>query len=100
MRPNLKLKDPLTSRVKILAKLNIAERRLPRMAASAAGQHGRRQKVIDYRVSILPTLFGEKIVMRLLDSDKLMLDLTKLGFEPESLVAWDRQISKPMAWCW
>jgi type IV pilus assembly protein PilB len=51
--------------------------------------------VIDYRVSILPTLFGEKIVLRLLDSDKLMLDLTKLGFEPESLAQWDRQISKP-----
>ncbi|MCX6547812.1 MAG: ATPase, T2SS/T4P/T4SS family, partial [Acidobacteria bacterium] len=56
---------------------------------------GGRQKVIDYRVSILPTLFGEKIVLRLLDSDKLMLDLTKLGFEPESLERWDRQISKP-----
>ena len=96
MRPNLKLKDSLTSRVKILAKLNIAERRLPqdgriKLRVNMQG----RQKVIDYRVSILPTLFGEKIVLRLLDSDKLMLDLTKLGFEPESLVAWDRQISKP-----
>ncbi len=96
MRPNLKLKDPLTSRVKILAKLNIAERRLPqdgriKLRVNMQGK----QKVIDYRVSILPTLFGEKIVLRLLDSDKLMLDLTKLGFEPESLVAWDRQISKP-----
>ncbi|WLT30608.1 GspE/PulE family protein [Geothrix sp. PMB-07] len=96
MRPNLKLKDPLTSRVKILAKLNIAERRLPqdgriKLRVNMAG----RQKVIDYRVSILPTLFGEKIVLRLLDSDKLMLDLTKLGFEPESLERWDRQISKP-----
>lgn len=96
MRPNLKLKDPLTSRVKILAKLNIAERRLPqdgriKLRVNMQG----RQKVIDYRVSILPTLFGEKIVLRLLDSDKLMLDLTKLGFEPESLERWDRQISKP-----
>ncbi len=78
MRPNLKLKDPLTSRVKILAKLNIAEKRLPQ----------------DGRIK-LPCLFGEKIVLRLLDSDKLMLDLTKLGFEPESLERWDRQISKP-----
>jgi len=96
MRPNLKLKDPLTSRVKILAKLNIAERRLPQdgRIKLRVNMNGR-QKVIDYRVSILPTLFGEKIVLRLLDSDKLMLDLTKLGFEPESLERWDRQICKP-----
>jgi type IV pilus assembly protein PilB len=87
MRPNIKLKDPLTSRVKILAKLNIAERRLPQDGRIKLRVNmGGGQKVIDYRVSILPTLFGEKIVLRLLDSDKLMLDLTKLGFEPESLV--------------
>ena len=96
MRPNIKLKDPVTSRIKILAKLNIAEKRLPqdgriKLRVNLNGK----QKVIDYRVSILPTLFGEKIVLRLLDSDKLMLDLTKLGFEPESLAQWDRQISKP-----
>ena len=96
MRPNLKLKDPLTSRVKILAKLNIAEKRLPQDGRIKLRVNlGGKQKVIDYRVSILPTLFGEKIVLRLLDSDKLMLDLTKLGFEPESLDKWDRQISKP-----
>jgi type IV pilus assembly protein PilB len=96
MRPNIKLKDPVTSRVKILAKLNIAEKRLPqdgriKLRVNLGGQ----AKVIDYRVSVLPTLFGEKIVLRLLDSDKLMLDLTKLGFEPESLQQWDRQIEKP-----
>jgi len=96
MRPSIKLKDPVTSRIKILAKLNIAEKRLPqdgriKLRVNLGGQ----AKVIDYRVSVLPTLFGEKIVLRLLDSDKLMLDLTKLGFEPESLVAWDRQICKP-----
>jgi type IV pilus assembly protein PilB len=96
MRPNIKLKDPITSRVKILAKLNIAERRLPqdgriKLRVDLSGN----TKVIDYRVSVLPTLFGEKIVLRLLDSDKLMLDLTKLGFEPESLVMWNRQIAKP-----
>lgn len=96
MRPNIKLKDPVTSRIKILAKLNIAEKRLPqdgriKLRVALSGQ----QKVIDYRVSVLPTLFGEKIVLRLLDSDKLMLDLTKLGFESESLERWDRQISKP-----
>ena len=96
MRPNLKLKDPLTSRVKILAKLNIAERRLPQDGRIKLRVNmGGRQKVIDYRVSILPTLFGEKIVLRLLDSDQLMLDLTKLGFEQESLDRWDRQICKP-----
>ncbi len=96
MRPNIKLKDPVTSRIKILAKLNIAEKRLPqdgriKLRVNLGGQ----AKVIDYRVSVLPTLFGEKIVLRLLDSDKLMLDLTKLGFEPESLEQWDRQICKP-----
>ena len=96
MRPSIKLKDPVTSRVKILAKLNIAEKRLPQDGRiKLRVQLGGKQKVIDYRVSILPTLFGEKIVLRLLDSDKLMLDLTKLGFEPESLQQWDRQISKP-----
>ena len=96
MRPNLKLKDPLTSRVKILAKLNIAEKRLPQDGRIKLRVNmGGRQRVIDYRVSILPTLFGEKIVLRLLDSDMLMLDLTKLGFEPESLERWDRQISRP-----
>ncbi|MDR3669406.1 MAG: type IV-A pilus assembly ATPase PilB [Holophaga sp.] len=96
MRPSIKLKDPVTSRVKILAKLNIAEKRLPQDGRIKLRVNlGGRQKVIDYRVSILPTLFGEKIVLRLLDSDKLMLDLTKLGFEPESLQQWDRQINKP-----
>jgi type IV pilus assembly protein PilB len=96
MRPSIKLKDPVTSRIKILAKLNIAEKRLPqdgriKLRVNLGGQG----KTIDYRVSVLPTLFGEKIVLRLLDSDKLMLDLTKLGFEPESLQQWDRQIDKP-----
>ena len=96
MRPKLSLRDALTSRIKILSKLNIAEKRLPqdgriKLRVNLAG----RQKVIDYRVSILPCLFGEKIVCRLLDSEKLMLDLTKLGFEQESLDRWDRAISKP-----
>ena len=72
--------------MKIMAKLDIAEKRLP--------QDGRiklkmklddKNKEIDFRVSVLPTLFGEKIVMRLLDKDNLQLDMTKLGFEPESL---------------
>jgi type IV pilus assembly protein PilB len=96
MAPPLKLRDPIVSRVKIMAKLDIAEKRLPqdgriKIRFNDAG-HG---KEIDFRVSSLPTLFGEKIVLRLLDRDKLMLDMTKLGFEPESLVRFDDAISRP-----
>jgi type IV pilus assembly protein PilB len=92
----MKLKDPLTSRVKIMAKLDIAEKRLP--------QDGRikikmkvedRSRDLDFRVSVLPTLWGEKIVMRLLDKSKLMLDMTKLGFEPHSLGRFKTAINKP-----
>ena len=92
----MKLKDPLTSRIKIMAKLDIAEKRLP--------QDGRikikmrvedRARDLDFRVSCLPTLWGEKIVMRLLDKSKLMLDMTKLGFEPHSLERFKTAISKP-----
>ncbi len=86
MTPPMKFRDAITSRIKIMAKLDIAEKRLP--------QDGRIKirfadngvtKDIDFRVSCLPTLFGEKIVLRLLDKDKLMLDMTRLGFESESL---------------
>src|SRR5436853_518314 len=96
MNPPLKLKDAMTSRLKILAKLDISEKRLP--------QDGRiklkmklndKNKELDFRVSVLPTLFGEKIVMRLLDKDNLRLDMTKLGFEPESLVRFEEAIFKP-----
>ncbi len=78
MRPPLKMKAALTSRVKILSQLNIAERRVP--------QDGRLKlkmgsRVIDFRVSTLPVLFGEKIVLRILDKGNLTLDLTKFGFE-------------------
>jgi type IV pilus assembly protein PilB len=96
MAPPMKFRDAITSRVKIMSKLDIAEKRLPqdgrikiRFAADGA------TKEIDFRVSVLPTLFGEKIVMRLLDKDKLMLDMTKLGFEPESLSKLEVAISKP-----
>jgi type IV pilus assembly protein PilB len=96
MAPPMKFRDAITSRVKIMAKLDIAEKRLPqdgrikiRFAADGA------TKEIDFRVSCLPTLFGEKIVMRLLDKDKLMLDMTKLGFEAESLKKLEHAISKP-----
>jgi type IV pilus assembly protein PilB len=92
----MKLRDPLTSRIKIMAKLDIAEKRLP--------QDGRikirlkieeRSRDMDFRVSCLPTLWGEKIVLRLLDKTKLMLDMTKLGFEAESLERFKRAIAKP-----
>jgi type IV pilus assembly protein PilB len=96
MAPPMKFRDAITSRLKIMAKLDIAEKRLPqdgrikiRFAAEAA------TKEIDFRVSCLPTLFGEKIVMRLLDKDKLMLDMTKLGFEPASLKKLEVAIAKP-----
>jgi type IV pilus assembly protein PilB len=96
MTPPMKFRDAITSRIKIMSKLDIAEKRLPqdgrikiRFADNGAA------KDIDFRVSCLPTLFGEKIVMRLLDKDKLMLDMTKLGFEPESLAKFEVQIQKP-----
>jgi type IV pilus assembly protein PilB len=96
MAPPMKFRDAITSRIKIMAKLDIAEKRLPqdgrikiRFAVDGA------TKEIDFRVSCLPTLFGEKIVLRLLDKDKLMLDMTKLGFESESLVKLEYAISKP-----
>jgi type IV pilus assembly protein PilB len=96
MHPPMKLRDPLISRLKIMAKLDISEKRLP--------QDGRikikvkiddRSRELDFRVSTLPTLFGEKVVLRLLDKDKLMLDMAKLGFEPESLEKFQRNISNP-----
>jgi type IV pilus assembly protein PilB len=96
MAPPLKMRDAITSRIKIMAKLDIAEKRLPqdgriKIRFSDNGQ----TKDIDFRVSCLPTLFGEKIVMRLLDKGKLMLDMTKLGFESESLKKLETQIQKP-----
>jgi len=96
MHPPLKLRDALISRVKIMSKLDISEKRLP--------QDGRikikvkvdsRSRELDFRVSTLPTLFGEKVVLRLLDKENLMLDMTKLGFEPESLAKFQRNISRP-----
>ena len=96
MAPPLKLRDPIVSRVKIMAKLDIAEKRLPQDGRiKIRFNDGGQNKEIDFRVSCLPTLFGEKIVLRLLDRDKLMLDMTKLGFEPESLVRFDDAISRP-----
>jgi type IV pilus assembly protein PilB len=92
----MKLRDPLISRLKIMAKLDISEKRLP--------QDGRikirlkiedRSREMDFRVSTVPTLWGEKVVLRLLDKTKLMLDMTKLGFEQDSLDRFKRAIAKP-----
>jgi type IV pilus assembly protein PilB len=96
MNPPMKFRDAISSRVKIMSKLDIAEKRLPqdgriKIRFTDQGQ----QKEIDFRVSILPTLFGEKIVMRLLDKDKLMLDMTRLGFEQESLTKFESAIMRP-----
>lgn len=96
MHPPMKMRDALISRLKIMSKLDISEKRLP--------QDGRikikvkiddRSRELDFRVSTLPTLFGEKVVLRLLDKDKLMLDMTKLGFEPQSLEIFKRNVEKP-----
>jgi type IV pilus assembly protein PilB len=96
MSPPMKFRDAITSRIKIMSKLDIAEKRLPqdgRIKIRFQDQGVNRD--IDFRVSCLPTLFGEKIVMRLLDKEKLMLDMTKLGFEVESLAKFELAIQKP-----
>ncbi len=96
MHPPMKLKDAITSRIKIMAKLDISEKRLPQDGRIKIKMKlGGKTKEMDYRVSCLPTLFGEKIVLRLLDKDNLVLDMTKLGFERESLSKFERQILKP-----
>ncbi len=93
MQLPLKLKNAVTSRIKIMSQLDISERRLP--------QDGRiklkigKDKEMDFRVSVLPTLFGEKIVMRLLDKGNLQLDMTKLGFEEKQLKEFMKSIYMP-----
>ncbi len=93
MRPPLKLKNAMTSRIKIMSNLDIAERRLP--------QDGRiklklgKGREMDYRVSVMPTLFGEKIVLRLLDKSNLQLDMTKLGFDENQIKIFQEAIHKP-----
>ncbi|HXI10760.1 MAG TPA: type IV-A pilus assembly ATPase PilB, partial [Thermodesulfobacteriota bacterium] len=93
MKPPMKLKNAIVSRIKIMSQLDIAERRLP--------QDGRiklklsKNKEMDYRVSVLPTLFGEKVVLRLLDKSNLQLDMTRLGFEDKALKDFMDAIHKP-----
>ena len=93
----MKFKNALTSRVKIMSNMDIAEKRLPqdgrikmRAKLDKAGK-----KEVDMRISCLPTIFGEKIVARILDRDNLNIDLNKLGFEPESLATFQRAIARP-----
>ena len=96
MRPPIKLREAITSRVKIMAKLDIAEKRLPQDGRiKIRTKLGNKYKDLDYRVSVLPAIFGEKIVLRLLDKDNLMLDMTKLGFEAESLRRFEQAIFRP-----
>ena len=93
MKPPVKLKHAITSRIKIMSQLDIAERRLP--------QDGRiklkmgKNKEMDFRVSVLPTIWGEKIVLRLLDKSNLQLDMTKLGFEEKILENFKKAIHNP-----
>src|SRR5215831_1474652 len=93
MKPPLKLRNAITSRLKIMSELDIAERRLP--------QDGRiklkmgRGREMDFRVSVLPTLFGEKVVLRLLDKSNLQLDMTKLGFDNQPLTDFQWAIHQP-----
>ena len=93
MRPPLKLRNAIVSRIKIMSNLDIAERRLPQDGRIKLKLgHGRE---MDCRVSVLPCLFGEKVVMRLLDKSNLQLDMTKLGFEPRALTDFKEAIHRP-----
>ncbi|MDY0189407.1 MAG: type IV-A pilus assembly ATPase PilB [Desulfuromonas sp.] len=93
MKPPMKLKNAITSRIKILSEMDIAERRLPQDGRIKIKLPG--GKDMDYRVNCLPTLFGEKICLRLLDKSNLQLDMTKLGYEEDTLKWFKQEISKP-----
>lgn len=92
MRPPLQLKNAMTSRLKIMSRLDIAERRLPQDGRIKLKSKG---KEMDFRVSVLPTLFGEKVVLRLLDKSGLQLDMTKLGFEESQYKHFKEAINQP-----
>ncbi len=93
MRPPMKLRNAITSRLKIMAQLDISERRLPQDGRIKIKMGG--GKEMDFRVSVCPTLFGEKVVLRLLDKSNLQLDMTKLGFEAEPLKWFKDAIDRP-----
>src|SRR5580765_2316461 len=96
MTPALKYRDPLVSRIKIMARLDISEKRLPQDGRIKARFNDRGQsREIDFRVSVLPTLFGEKVVLRLLDAKGLRLDMSQLGFDADALRRFDTAIRKP-----
>ena len=96
MMPPLKMRDAVISRLKIMAKLDIAEKRLPQDGRIKMRFRDRgATKEIDLRVSSLPTIFGEKVVLRLLDRDTLMLDMGQLGFEQDSLRRFEAGIRRP-----
>ncbi len=96
MNPPLKLRDAMVSRIKIMAKLDISEKRLPQDGRIMVRLvHNGKKKQIDFRVSIMPTLHGEKVVLRLLDKENLRLDMTRLGFEPDPLAKFKTAIEKP-----
>src|SRR3989442_11615513 len=93
MQPPLRLKNAFTTCIKVMGQLEIAERRLPqggRIKMKLAGN-----KDMDFRVSVLPTMCGEKVVLRLLDKSNLQLDMTKLGFEEAALKLFKDAIYKP-----
>jgi type IV pilus assembly protein PilB len=93
MKPPMKLKNAITSRIKIMSEMDIAERRLPQDGRIKIKLPG--GKDMDYRVNCLPTLFGEKVVLRLLDKSNLQLDMTKLGYEEQALAWFKKEIHKP-----
>jgi type IV pilus assembly protein PilB len=92
MKPPMKLRHAIISRLKIMAQLDISERRLPQDGRIKIKTSG---KEMDFRVSVCPTLFGEKVVLRLLDKSTLQLDMTKLGFDPEPLRWFLEAIDRP-----
>ena len=96
MKPPIRMKNALVSRLKIMAKLDIAERRLPQDGRIKLKIQG--GKEVEFRVSVLPTLFGEKVVLRILDKSNLQLDMTKLGFEEQALTRFKEGIYKPWVW--
>src|SRR5438128_2209886 len=92
LSPPKRLEPAIISRLKIMSALDISERRLPQDGRIKL-RYGTRE--IDFRVSILPTIFGEKAVLRILDKDSLQLDLTKLGFDPGALEQFEKAIHQP-----
>src|SRR3954465_4300063 len=96
MSPPMKLKDAITSRIKIMAKMDISEKRLPQDGRIMLKmQIGGKKKQLDFLVNCLPTLWGEKVVMGLLEKENRRLDMTKRGFEPEALEKFQRAVLKP-----